>query len=233
MDIMKIRELVRVGLSFAAYLFGPLVLLFLAAGTLRWPAAWVYTGLTLAATILSRLIVLVKNPDTLRERGRFAAEGKQNPRERLLIAVIGLFGPLVMLALAGLDHRFGWPPAISTLVQILSGIAVAAGYAIAVWAMVVNRYFSAVARIQRDRGHVVVSSGPYGAVRHPSYAGGILGALAIPFLLDALWALFPALVIASAIVIRTRLEDRMLREGLEGYTEYAGRVRFRLLPGVW
>ncbi len=230
---MKKPELFKAGLSFALYLFGPLVLLFLAAGSLRWTAAWVYTGLVLAATILSRLIVLIKNPDTLAERGKYVSSQKDNPRDRLLIAVIALFGPLVLLLLAGLDRRFDWPPALPLWAQILGGILVAGGYTLSVWAMAVNRYFSAVARIQKDRQHTVVSSGPYSFLRHPSYAGGIIGALAIPLLLDTLWALLPALVIAAAVVIRTRLEDSMLREGLEGYDDYASRVRFRLLPGVW
>ncbi len=230
---MNKRDLIKVAFSFALYLFGPLALLFLAAGTLRWTAAWIYTGLVLAATILSRLIVLVKNPDTLAERGKFALAQKDNPRDRLLIAVIALLGPLVMLALAGLDRRFDWPPALPLWPQILGGILVAGGYALSVWAMAVNRFFSAVARIQKDRQHTVVSSGPYSLLRHPSYAGAIIGALGIPLLLDALWALLPALIIAAAVVIRTRLEDSMLLEGLEGYAEYTGRVRFRLLPGVW
>jgi protein-S-isoprenylcysteine O-methyltransferase Ste14 len=99
--------------------------------------------------------------------------------------------------------------------------------------MVENEYFSAVARIQEDRGQEVVTSGPYRIVRHPSYAGSLLASLALPFMLEALWSLIPAGIMAAALAIRTALEDRMLREELEGYQSYAERTRSRLIPGVW
>ena len=99
--------------------------------------------------------------------------------------------------------------------------------------MVANRFFSAVVRIQTDRGQTVVTSGPYRLVRHPGYAGGMLAWLAAPLALDSLWALLPAALTALALVIRTILEDRMLHAGLPGYAEYAQRTRARLLPGVW
>jgi protein-S-isoprenylcysteine O-methyltransferase Ste14 len=99
--------------------------------------------------------------------------------------------------------------------------------------MIVNRFFSAVARIQADRGQVVVTTGPYRFVRHPSYAGGLLAALAIPLMLDALWTYIPTLVLCIPLVIRTAFEDRLLLEGLDGYTNYARNTRFRLIPGIW
>jgi protein-S-isoprenylcysteine O-methyltransferase Ste14 len=99
--------------------------------------------------------------------------------------------------------------------------------------MVENEYFSAVARIQKDRGQNVVSSGPYRVVRHPSYAGALLASLAQPFMLSTLWALIPAGATAAALVVRTYLEDRMLRRELAGYQGYAERTRYRLIPGVW
>jgi protein-S-isoprenylcysteine O-methyltransferase Ste14 len=98
---------------------------------------------------------------------------------------------------------------------------------------VVNRYFSAVARIQQDRGQVVVTTGPYRIVRHPSYAGALVASLALPIMLDAIWALVPALVMVVALVIRTGLEDRMLRDELDGYESYAEETPYRLLPGLW
>lgn len=96
-----------------------------------------------------------------------------------------------------------------------------------------NRYFSAVARIQEDRGQQVVTSGPYRFVRHPSYAGTLLASLAWPLMLDAAWALIPGTAMAVALVVRTALEDQMLREELEGYQSYAERTPSRLIPGVW
>jgi hypothetical protein len=109
-------------------------------------------------------------------------------------------------------------------------LVIAGGYGLTVWAMVVNRYFSSVARIQHDRGQVVVTRGPYRVVRHPSYAGAILAALALPIMLDAIWSLVPALVMVVALIIRTSLEDRMLREELEGYQSYTEETPYRLIP---
>ena len=101
------------------------------------------------------------------------------------------------------------------------------------WAMTVNKFFSAVVRIQADRGHVVVSAGPYQLVRHPGYAGSIVATLAIPIMLGSLWGLVPAALTTLAIVVRTGREDRMLRRELRGYQAYAARTRFRLAPGIW
>jgi len=99
--------------------------------------------------------------------------------------------------------------------------------------MLANRFFSGVVRIQNERGHSVVSDGPYRWVRHPGYAGGFIGDLALPLLLGSAWAFIPAALTAGAVVLRTALEDRTLQAELPGYREYAQRTRFRLLPGVW
>ncbi|HHE73182.1 MAG TPA: isoprenylcysteine carboxylmethyltransferase family protein [Chloroflexi bacterium] len=227
------RELVPALLGFTLYLFLTPVLLFIAAGTVRWPMAWVYVVLLLASTIGSRLIVWKRSPDTLRERARFATARETPPQDRVLVVVVGLLGPVVTAVVAGLDHRFGWSADVPAPAQYLAALLVVIGYGLGVWAMVINPYFSAVARLQEDRGQVVVTTGPYRLVRHPAYAGGLIASLALPFMLDALWTLVPALLTAVALVLRTRVEDRMLREGLAGYTRYAETTRYRLIPGVW
>ena len=117
--------------------------------------------------------------------------------------------------------------------QIAAALISAAAYAVATWAMVANPFFSANARIQEERGQVVVSAGPYRAVRHPAYATSLLSFVALPLMLDALWAWIPGLIIIAAVVIRTRREDQLLREGLAGYADYAQRTRYRLIPGIW
>jgi protein-S-isoprenylcysteine O-methyltransferase Ste14 len=99
--------------------------------------------------------------------------------------------------------------------------------------MVENAFFSSVARIQEDRAQEVVTTGPYRIVRHPSYAGALVAALALPFMLDAMWALIPAVMLGAVLVLRTALEDRMLSEELEGYQRYMERTRYRLVPGLW
>jgi protein-S-isoprenylcysteine O-methyltransferase Ste14 len=108
-----------------------------------------------------------------------------------------------------------------------------AAYIFSAYALIENRFFSGVVRIQKDRGHRVISSGPYRWVRHPGYAGALITYLAIPFFLDSVWAFVPAVIICIAMVIRTRMEDETLQTELEGYRAYTQRVRYRLIPGVW
>ena len=227
------RNIMRAVIGFALYLFFVPAILFIAAGTVNWPMAWVYMVLLLTSTLGSRLLVLKRNPDTLRERARFTTSEGTKSWDRILVVVVGLFGPLATMVVAGLDHRFGWSRIIPELGQYLATLVIAGGYGLAVWAMVANRYFSAVARIQQDRGQVVVTTGPYRIVRHPAYAGSLLASLALPFMLDVIWALVPTLVMVVALVIRTGLEDRMLREELEGYESYAEETPYRLIPGLW
>ena len=107
------------------------------------------------------------------------------------------------------------------------------GYAFAAWALAENRYFYSVVCIQVDRGHRVCDSGPYRIVRHPGYAGNILALLGIALALSSVWTLIPAAVALSITVIRTVLEDHTLQEELPGYREYAQRVRYRLIPGIY
>jgi protein-S-isoprenylcysteine O-methyltransferase Ste14 len=112
-------------------------------------------------------------------------------------------------------------------------VITALGYALVVWATGSNALFSQIVRIQKERGHAVATGGPYRFVRHPSYVGTILVELATPIMLGSWWALIPGALDAILFVIRTSLEDKTLRRELDGYQEYADRVWYRLLPGVW
>jgi protein-S-isoprenylcysteine O-methyltransferase Ste14 len=146
--------------------------------------------------------------------------------------LVGLGGGLIPL-IAGLDALFGWSPGFSMGGKILALAVILAGFALGSYALIENRFFSGVVRIQAERGHRVVSSGPYHWMRHPGYAGALLAFLATPVFLDSVWAFLPALAITVLLVIRTRLEDRTLQDELDGYRDYARQVRYRLLPGVW
>ena len=232
-DRSQSRNLVRAVIGFTLYIFFVPALLFIAAGTLSWSMAWVYVGLLLASTLGSRLIVHKRNPDTLRERARFTSSEGTKPWDRFLVMIVGLFGPMLTMLVAGLDRRFGWSGNVTPVVQWLAALLVALGYGLAVWAMIVNPYFSAVVRIQDDRGQVVVKSGPYRFMRHPSYTGSILASLALPFMLETLWALVPGVVTSVAVIIRTGLEDRTLTNELAGYKDYTKETRYRLFPGLW
>jgi len=208
-------------------------LLFLSAGRLDWWEGWAYTGMTLFVLVLSRGLILVRNPGLAKERAEAGKRENVKAWDKLLLPVIAIYGPLVSWILAGLDERFGWTPDLPDYIQIIALCVIFLGSMIATWAMVVNRFFSSHVRIQVDRGHTVVNAGPYRVVRHPGYAGGILSWIAAPVFFSSYWVAVTALVVIALNILRTALEDRMLREELPGYREYAERVRYRLLPGIW
>ena len=210
----------------------PAVILFGSSGRLHWGMAWVYIGMITAFTVGSRIIMLRKNPDLIAERGQALDKEDTEPWDKVLMP-LGIIVAIVMLIVAGLDKRFEWSPNLPLLLHITAFVITALGYSLGTWATLVNRFFSAVVRIQRDREHTVVTSGPYHLIRHPGYAGAVVTSLATPLLLGSLWALIPAALVVCQLIIRTALEDRTLQEELEGYHDYAARVRYRLLPGVW
>lgn len=129
--------------------------------------------------------------------------------------------------------RFGWSPDLTVASRLVALVVWVLGDVFSKWAAVSNRFYSRIVRIQKDRGHTVVTDGPYRYVRHPGYAGGLVAGLATPIVLGSLWALVAVGVLALLLVIRTALEDKTLHEELLGYTEYAQQTRYRLMPGVW
>ena len=202
------------------------VALFASAGTLAIPGFWLYLTI-LAAIILASLLVL--DPGLLRERMR--PGGKRAP------LALGLFTIVLFVhwIVAGLDRgRFHWSDSVPPWLQALGLIAVAGGYALCFWAMAVNRFFSSVVRIQAERGQYVVTAGPYAYVRHPGYLAGILIMVASGPALGS-WLAAALLVISSLpfLLHRAITEDRVLRAELPGYSDYASRVRWRLLPRIW
>ena len=202
------------------------VALFASAGTLAIPGFWPYLAI-FAAIILASLVEL--DPGLLRERMR--PGGKQPPFALRLFTIV-LF---VHWIVAGLDRgRFHWSDSVPPWLQALALIAVAGGYALCFWAMAVNRFFSSVVRIQAERGQYVVTAGPYAYVRHPGYLAGILIMVASGPALGS-WLAAALLVISSLpfLLHRAIAEDRVLRGELPGYSDYASRVRWRLLPGIW
>jgi protein-S-isoprenylcysteine O-methyltransferase Ste14 len=210
----------------------PAVILFGFSGRLDWGMAWVYVGLSAAFSLGSRIIMQWKTPELIAERGLSSQIEDIKPWDKVLMP-LGIIVATVMLIVAGLDKRFEWSPNLPLLLPITAFVITALGYSLGTWAILVNRFFSAYVRIQRDRKHTVVSSGPYRLIRHPGYAGTVVTSLAVPLLLGSLWSLIPAALAVYLLIIRTALEDRTLQEELEGYHDYAARVRYRLLPGVW
>ena len=141
---------------------------------------------------------------------------------------------LVRYILAGLDQRYGWTGGLPVGVQFGAlALCVLGNDVLFVWATAANPFFSRIMRIQSERGHTVVTGGPYRHVRHPAYAGTMLYELAVPFLLASWPALIVSVLSAALLILRTALEDRTLQAELPGYVEYARHTRYRLFPGLW
>jgi protein-S-isoprenylcysteine O-methyltransferase Ste14 len=207
----------------------PPVLVFSLAGQWNLWYVWAYAGILALLYSFNILVLHLKKPDLLKERmrppsGRAYWTGVVFPVVQLLLQPI----------IAGLDHRFHWsdivPPGWT-----LAGLAIVAlGMGLVIWAELINPFFSGAVRIQTDRGQRVIRNGPYRIVRHPAYAGGIPALVAGGLALNSLVSIIPIIAIVLPIMIyRTMLEDQMLRDELAGYSEYATKVRYRLIPGVW
>ena len=202
--------------------------LFAPSGDLGWTWGWGY----LAIYIINQVILtVILPPDLLSERST-AQEGSK-AWDLVLASVAALFMPIATYIVAGFDHGKAWSGTLSPIVQIVALVVMLGGIVLSDWAMVANRFFSGLVRIQADRGQTVQTGGPYRFVRHPGYVGGILHHIAAPLMLGSWWALIPGVVGALLFVIRTALEDKTLQEELSGYVKYTKQTRYRLLPGIW
>lgn len=223
----------RTIIGFLGYMFLNPLILFLNAGTLRWSMAWAYFGVSITLTIVGRVLAHRKNPGLIEERAR--AQDAENVKkwDRVLVPIAALFAPIAAIVVSGLDMRNSWTDLIPNLVQILALVVATLGFVFASWAMIENRFFSAMVRIQEDRGHSVCDTGPYRFVRHPGYAGGLVWYLMTPLILNSMWAYIPTAISVVATVFRTALEDQTLQKELPGYKEFTQKTTFRLLPGIW
>jgi protein-S-isoprenylcysteine O-methyltransferase Ste14 len=208
-------------------------LLMLCGNDWGWWQAWAYSVLFVSAGIGMRLWAERRHPGLMAERAQFLKAPGVKSWDKLLAPLMALSLGLLLFLVAGLDHRFEWSPHFPSWLNILGLVVASAGYGFAGWAFLENRFFSAVVRIQSERGHVVCDTGPYGIVRHPGYSGTVLSAFAMVLALDSVWTLVPATAAVVISVVRTALEDRTLQRELPGYREYAGRVRYRLIPGIY
>lgn len=203
---------------------------FAGSGCFRWPEAWLFILLTAATQATLYRILMKVSPGLLIERASMQQATK--PWDKAIAPLVAVVLPLAAWIVAALDHRFGWShPAL--LARALGFVTAVAGVALMMWAMAANRFFSATVRIQPERGHTVVSHGPYAYVRHPGYIGLIAYTLATAPALGSDYALVPAVLCVAVLILRTALEDRTLHAELPGYREYALRVRARLVPLVW
>ncbi len=207
--------------------------LFLSGWDFAWWQGWLYTVLLIVIGIGSRVLAEKRHPGLMAERVRFGKDQNVKPWDRILAPLMAISITFPLFIVAGLDHRFGWSPDFPIWLNILGFILIIAGYSFASWALIENRFFSSVTRIQTERGHVVCDSGPYKLVRHPGYAGNIPPLPGIALALGSVWTLVPAVIALIITIVRTIMEDRALHQELPGYSEYANNVRYRLIPGLF
>jgi protein-S-isoprenylcysteine O-methyltransferase Ste14 len=205
-------------------------LMFLIAGRLDWIGAWTFLLLFLAFLLMVAIWGTLKMPELMEERSKVGGNVKTWDRVIMTLYTILFFGTFVVAALdAG---RFRWSQ-VPLVLQLIGIIGLFPAGVLAWWVMTANAFASRFVRIQNDRGQQVITTGPYRYVRHPLYAGVPFLFWCIPLTLESYWALVPGLLITVLFIIRTALEDRTLIAELPGYAEYAQRVRYRLVPGVW
>ncbi len=208
------------------------LLVFLPAGTLAWPQGWVFLALFAGCSQAIGLWLRKTDPALLAERMKSPFSADQKPRDRRVMVAIMLF-LCVWLVFIGLDaRRFGWSHAPLWAQAIGAALIVGAFYG---WVGVLraNSFAAVTVRLQKERGQTVISSGPYAVVRHPMYAYAVLLLIGTPLLLGSLWALLGVPAAVALMAARALGEEALLMDGLPGYREYAAKVRFRLLPGVW
>jgi protein-S-isoprenylcysteine O-methyltransferase Ste14 len=202
--------------------------LFFSAGRLNMWQCWAYLAIY---ALIPLLIYRFVPKELMKERRHPSAEVKTSEHVFMLSYMLLAF---LIPALSALDAgRFAWTGPLPLYVNILSFAVILGSFGLVVWSMRVNRFFSSVIRIQNDRGHQVVQNGPYAAIRHPGYFGVILTGLAAPLALGSLAGLAPAFLQVVLTFIRAGMEDSILKRDLPGYRDYAKKVLFRLIWGIW
>ncbi|MGR8924804.1 isoprenylcysteine carboxylmethyltransferase family protein [Rhizobium leguminosarum] len=190
--------------------------LFWPAGTLDWPRGWIFLGLFLALTCVAIVWIWRTNPELFAARSRY--QKGTRPWDAVVATLTIILFAAILPVGAFDDGRFHWAPQPGWIV-LIGYLLMTSGYLGLTWAQSVNRHFEPTVRIQTDRNHKVIDTGPYAAIRHPGYA--------------TVYALIPAGLLVIVLFGRTLGEEAELRKGLEGYADYMARVRWRWIPGVW
>jgi protein-S-isoprenylcysteine O-methyltransferase Ste14 len=211
-------------LAMGAVLFG-------SAGTLHWPGAWAFLVTSAVLGPACGLWLAWSDPALLAERLRLTARSEQPAADKQFMLVFVVTAGVWFVAM-GLDRRFhasAVPPALQAL-----GLALyLTSTAFIMWVFRENSFAAPVVKVQAERGHHVIDTGPYAWVRHPMYSGVSLFFVGAPLLIGAWWGVAMAPLFFVLFAIRVRIEERTLMAGLSGYADYVSRVRYRLVPGIW
>ena len=208
------------------------LMLFLAAGTPAWPQGWIFLVLFVACSQATGLWLLKTDPALLAERMKSPFSADQRPRDRAIIVVIMVFlcAWLVVMPLDG--RRFGWSHT-PLWAQVIGAVLIVGAFWGWVGVLRANSFASVKVRVQQERGQTVISTGPYAIVRHPMYGYVLPLLVGTPLLLGSLWGLLGIVVVMPLLAARALGEEEVLMDGLPGYRDYAAKVRFRLVPGIW
>ena len=201
------------------------------AGTVAWPQAWIYMIIQFSFWLVTALWLKKHNPQLLKDRMVFLKPATRGWDKAIIMTSTAVFVPYLLLP--GLDAvRCEWS-SVPVLVSVFAYAGVMVSLLLFFAVLRENAYLSRFVEVQKERGHKVVTTGPYRYVRHPMYVGLILLLYSIPVALGSLWTLVPASVLTFLFVIRTHFEDKTLHEELDGYKAYSGKVKYRLFPGLW
>jgi protein-S-isoprenylcysteine O-methyltransferase Ste14 len=206
-------------------------LLFVPAGTLHWPAAWVFLGTMAILGIAGGSWLAKTDPALLAERMRPMMQSGQPAADKKFMLVFG-FTTLIWFIAIGLDARYHASD-VPLALQALGWAMLLCSTGFILWVMRENSFAAPVIKLQTERGHRVVSTGPYAWVRHPMYSGSVLFFVGAPLLLGSWWGVAMSPLFAVLFAIRAGIEERALIAGLPDYADYAARVRYRLVPGLW
>ncbi|MBA7700682.1 hypothetical protein ES703_109405 [subsurface metagenome] len=225
------RSMIKAVLLMLMFVIIMAIIFFTAAGRFDIPRAWLFFGAMLVYFLVSIIVLYKFNPQLIDARLKRRVGDKL--WDKILMRVTNLFGVYVPIAIAGLDvGRFRWSY-LSIYFTLVGFVLWIVSNFFSTWAMAVNKFFEPTVRIQKDREHQVIMTGPYRFVRHPGYLGGAMFYIAAPFIIGSAYALIPGAVAIVLITIRTALEDKTLQNELNGYTEYTKQVKYKLIPGIW
>ncbi|MFV8162981.1 methyltransferase family protein [Mycobacterium sp. 134] len=206
-----------------------MTLVFAPAGTFDYWRGWAFIAVFSAFSLLPSIYLALRDPAALRRRMQAGPAAETRPVQKFASAMAFLL-LAVMIVTSALDHRFGWS-AVPAVVSVLGNVLVATGLGIAMLVVIQNRY--AAANVRVEAGQAVVSTGLYGLVRHPMYIGNVIMMVGVPPALGSYWALLLVIPGLALLTVRIVDEETMLHTELDGYDEYARKVRYRLLPYVW
>ena len=201
-------------------------LVFLPAGTLAYPQGWLFIGILFVPMFFAGIVLMFKNTELLKKR--LDARDEEN-EQKLVLFLSGLMF-IAAFVLAGLNFRFGWQ-VLPMWVSIVAAVVFLAAYVLYAEVLRENVYLSRTVEVQEDQK--VIDTGLYGVVRHPMYMSTLLLFLSIPIVLGSLISFAVMLCYIPIIALRIKNEEKVLEEGLKGYTEYKKRVKHKVIPFIW